>query len=142
MKFPKALLLVGTQRGFSSLLCMRMDVGQRELTIYDPDFPRVISLYCLQCREQATAERTLKIRKFDDGDRRSFCPARRITRGGNFSPKRVEVRLHSIFVFQPADQRFATLPSTLFNQVLPNLGQRLLTRSRNAILIRLVTSGD
>src|SRR2546427_12657034 len=129
MELPKALLLVGTQRGFSSLLCMRMDVGQWELTIYDPDFAGVISLNCLQCREQTTAERTLKIRKFDDGDRRSFCPARRISRrGGNFSTKRVEVRLHSIFPFQPADQRFAKLSSTLFNQVLPNLGQRLLTR--------------
>src|SRR5439155_22676871 len=128
MELPKALLLVGTQRGFGSLLCMRMDVGQWELTIYDPDFAGVISLNCLQCREPATAERTLKIRKFDDGDRRSFCPARRITRGGTFSPKRVGVRLHSIFPFQPAEQRFAKLPSILFNLVLPNRGHRLLPR--------------
>src|SRR5437867_3614359 len=128
MKLPKALLLVGAQRGFGGLLGMRVDIGKRKMAIYDADFTGIISLHCLQCREQAAAERTLKVRKFNNRDRRSLRPARRVAGRGHFGPKRIQVRLHSILSFQTADERLTESPSTLLDQVLADLGQRLIAR--------------
>src|SRR5262245_20346835 len=92
MVFPELSLIVRTERRFRRFGGVRVNVGERKLTVDQTNFIRVISLDELERWEQASAMRTFEVGELDDGDRRIGGPLRRKSCSGDVGSQRLHGR--------------------------------------------------
>ncbi len=129
MKLPELVLLVRTERRFSSLLRVGMDVVQRKLTIDDPDFVFVVLFDLLERRVKTAAVRAFEVREFHDGDGRLLRSSRRMALGGHGRAIGLHHRLKTVILAQLRKQGGKSAFLVLLHEVIANLERRLDKRS-------------
>ena len=115
-----------------------MHASQRKVPENDSDGIRVYRSYSLHDRVKVAAERALEIAEFHNGDRSVAGPPRRVTFGGHFGSKGIEIRRDVVFLFVPLDHVPPKTLAALVDEILANLRHRLFEREGDLIPVLFI----